>query len=97
VIKAQLYFIIDLLRRPRFYDFPQVAKSYVTFFVPKHFEGVIMGISHLKHRTTIVLPKTLKAKMIALSEKTGTPMSAIMRVALENHLAMKEAQEKQAA
>jgi len=50
------------------------------------------SISERNTTATMVLPKSLKARAIEVSNKTGAPISAIMRKALENHLTMLEKQ-----
>ena len=49
---------------------------------------IMADISTLNVRTTIVLPKALKARAFELSEKTGAPFAVIVRRALESHLNM---------
>ncbi len=51
------------------------------------------AISDKNTFATFVLPKTLKARLYQASDKSGAPISAIIRKSLENHLHMLEVQQ----
>ncbi|WP_165988445.1 ribbon-helix-helix domain-containing protein [Caballeronia sp. SBC1] len=50
------------------------------------------NVSPNKVRTTIILPRTLKSEVDALSKQHGATFTAFVRTAVENHIAMKKAQ-----
>ncbi|AMM14938.1 hypothetical protein AX768_13365 [Burkholderia sp. PAMC 28687] len=52
-------------------------------------------ISPLNTRAHIVIPKALKKQVAEITSETGAPFSAIVRIALEKHVASKEKQQPQ--